>query len=72
MSKDLAAGLAVIAIAICGDPIARTWSIGAGQKGSSGLLGDPTGILGTHNRYEGDASIVRVGWKQYDMFETSH
>lgn len=60
MSKELAAGLAVIAIAISGDPIARTWSIGEGFKPKVGLTGMPTGIVGTHSRYEGDASIVRV------------
>lgn len=37
-----------------------TWSIGGGYNGALGLLGRPTGIAGTHNRYEGDASIVRV------------
>ena len=62
MSPDLALVLAVLSIGICGDPIAGTWSIGTGQPGSLGLLGPPTGIVGTHNRYEGDASIVRVRW----------
>lgn len=60
MSPDLALVLSVIAIGISGDPIGGTWSIGGGFKGALGLLGQPTGILGTHNRYEGDASIVRV------------
>ena len=60
MSPDLSLVLAVISIAISGDPIAGTWSIGAGYPGTLGLLGKPTGIVGTHNRYEGDASIVRV------------
>lgn len=59
MSPELAAALAVIAIGVVGDPIAGTWSIGTGQPGSLGLLGQPTGIVGSHNRYEGDASIVR-------------
>lgn len=60
MAPDLSGVLAVLSIAICGDPIAGTWSIGGGYPGALGLLGQPTGILGTHNRYEGDASIVRV------------
>lgn len=60
MSTDLSLILAVIAIAISGDPIAGTWSIGGGYAGTLGLLGKPQGIVGTHNRYEGDASIVRV------------
>ncbi|KAM3421360.1 hypothetical protein BST61_g1757 [Cercospora zeina] len=59
MSPELGAALAAIAIAISGDPITGTWSIGAGYNGALGLLGRPTGIVGTHNRYEGDASIVR-------------
>jgi hypothetical protein len=60
MSPELGAALAAIAIAISGDPVAGTWSIGAGYNGVVGLLGRPTGIVGTHSRYEGDASIVRV------------
>jgi hypothetical protein len=60
MSTDLALVLAAIAIAISGDLIAGEWSIGGSFPGTLGLLGTPTGIVGTHNRYEGDASIVRV------------
>ena len=60
MSPDLALALAIISIAISGDPIAGTWSIGGEFPKTLGLLGNPTGIMGTHNRYEGDASIVRV------------
>ncbi|KAK0102342.1 hypothetical protein ONS95_005965 [Cadophora gregata] len=59
MSTDLSLALAVISIAISGDPIAGKWSIGGAFPGTLGLLGQPTGIVGTHNRYEGDASIVR-------------
>ncbi|GIZ46056.1 hypothetical protein CKM354_000919600 [Cercospora kikuchii] len=59
MSPELGAVLAAIAIAISGDPITGRWSIGGGFNGALGLLGRPTGIAGTHNRYEGDASIVR-------------
>lgn len=68
MSSDLSLALAVIAIAICGDPIAGTWSIGKGQAGTLGLLGAPTGIVGTHTRYEGDASIVRGDAYMHDGF----
>lgn len=60
MSTDLSLILAAIAIAISGDPIAGTWSIGGAYNGALGLLGKPGGIVGTHSRYEGDASIVRV------------
>lgn len=63
MSPELALALAVIAIGISGDPVAGTWSIGGAFPGAVGLLGTPTGIVGTHTRYEGDASIVRVSSK---------
>ncbi|KAH7399884.1 hypothetical protein BKA64DRAFT_744567 [Cadophora sp. MPI-SDFR-AT-0126] len=59
MSTDLSLALAVISIAISGDPVAGKWSIGGAFPGTLGLLGQPSGIVGTHNRYEGDASIVR-------------
>ncbi|KXT14790.1 hypothetical protein AC579_9670 [Pseudocercospora musae] len=68
MSPELALALAVISIAISGDPIAGTWSIGAGYGGTLGLLGKPSGIAGTHNRYEGDASIVRGDAYMHDGF----
>lgn len=60
MSPELSLALAAISVAIAGDPVAGTWSIGGGYDQSLGLLGRPQGIVGTHNRYEGDASIVRV------------
>lgn len=60
MSPDLAIFLAVLSIAISGDPVAGTWSIGGAYKSAIPLLtGTPTGIAGTHNQYESDASIVR-------------
>lgn len=60
MSPDLAAALAAIAILISGDIPSGQWSIGAGFPSSLPLLlSDPKGIVGTHNKYEGDASIVR-------------
>lgn len=60
MAPDLAIFLAVIAIGLAGDPIAGTWSIGGAYKATVPLLtGTPTGIVGTHNQYESDASIVR-------------
>ncbi|EME40120.1 hypothetical protein DOTSEDRAFT_56398 [Dothistroma septosporum NZE10] len=68
MSTDLSLALAVIAIAISGDPIAGTWSIGSGYPGAVGLLGKPTGIVGTHNRYEGDASMIRGDAYMHDGF----
>ncbi|SMR43126.1 unnamed protein product [Zymoseptoria tritici ST99CH_1E4] len=59
MSPELAIFLATYAALISGDPATGTWSIGAGFPGTVPLLSNPTGIVGTHNRYEGDASIVR-------------
>lgn len=60
MSPDLAIGLAAIAIIISGDIPSGQWSIGAGFPSSLPLLlSNPKGIVGTHNKYEGDASIVR-------------
>lgn len=60
MSPELAAGLAAIAILISGDIPSTRWSIGAGFPSTLPLvLSDPKGIVGTHNKYEGDSSIVR-------------
>ncbi len=60
MSPDLAAALAAIAILISGDIPTTTWSIGGSFPASLPLLlGEPQGIVGAHNKYEGDASIVR-------------
>lgn len=60
MGADLAAVLAAIAVLISGDIPTLTWSIGGGFKSSvPGVLSNPKGILGTHDKYEGDASIVR-------------
>lgn len=60
MSPELAAGLAAIAVLISGDIPTTTWSIGGAFPASLPiLLGRPKGIVGTHNKYEGDASIVR-------------
>lgn len=81
MNEDLSLALAVISVALAGDIVTQTWSIGGeyspsllGNSGggllggllggvtgglTSSLLGKPRGIVGTHNKYEGDASIVR-------------
>lgn len=59
MSPDLAIFLAIISIALAGDPVAGTWSIGGEYEPTVPLLTGPaTGIAGTHNQYESDASIV--------------
>lgn len=58
MAPDLALFLAVVSIGLAGDPVKRTWSIGTEYPGT--IPGLPaTGIAGTHNQYESDASIVR-------------
>ncbi|CAK1368314.1 Aromatic peroxygenase [Cercospora beticola] len=60
MSPDLSLFLAVLSVAIAGDPVAGTWSIGGEYRPTVPLLtGRATGIAGTHNQYESDASIVR-------------
>ncbi|KAF7196971.1 Dothistromin biosynthesis peroxidase dotB [Pseudocercospora fuligena] len=60
MSPELAIGLAAIAILISGDIPSATWSIGSGFASTLPLvLSNPKGIVGTHNKYEGDSSIVR-------------
>lgn len=59
MAPDLALILAVISVALSGDPIATTWSIGGPYSPTLPLF-PAGGIYSTHNKYEGDASIVRV------------
>lgn len=60
MSPELALFLAVVSIGLAGDPVAGIWSIGGEFQPTVPLLTGPaTGIAGTHNQYEGDASIVR-------------
>lgn len=59
MAVDLSTFLAVVAIGLAGDFVTTTWSIGGDFPSTVPGLGTPTGILGTHNRYEGDASPVR-------------
>ncbi|KAK4624776.1 Dothistromin biosynthesis peroxidase dotB [Fulvia fulva] len=79
MGPDLAAGLAVIAILISGDILSGQWSIGGGFSSSLPLLlSNPKGIVGSHSKYENDASIVRgdaylnggnvgvVQWRQWN------
>lgn len=60
MSADLSGFLAAVSVALVGDYLTTTWSIG-GAYGTalSPLLGRPRGILGAHNKYEGDASPGR-------------
>ncbi|CZT15276.1 uncharacterized protein RCC_01140 [Ramularia collo-cygni] len=58
MAPDLAAFLGIVAVGLSGDPLTETWSIGPPFKPSLPIF-PARGILGTHNKYEGDASIVR-------------
>lgn len=59
MGADLAAILAVYGAAIDGNLL--SWSIGGPTANvpSINLLGQPQGISGSHNKYEGDASPTR-------------
>ena len=61
MGADLAAGLAVLAIILEGDPIAGTWSIGGPYLDPilDALGEEPQGISYSHNNYEGDSSVTR-------------
>lgn len=59
MSPDLAGVLAAISILLSGDIPTETWSIGGGFPASLPGFGTPYGLLGTHDEYEGDASVVR-------------
>ncbi|KAF1930036.1 uncharacterized protein M421DRAFT_59563 [Didymella exigua CBS 183.55] len=58
MSPDLALLLAVVSTALAGDPVSNRWSIG-GRFTPTIPIFPANGIAGTHNQYEGDASIVR-------------
>lgn len=64
MSPDLALFLAVVSVALSGDPLTNRWSIG-GAFPSTLPIFPARGIVGTHNKYEGDASIVRVCSRLY-------
>lgn len=62
MGTDTALALVAYSIAIIGDPIALTWSIGASPGKEvllPGVLSPPGGIDQSHNSYESDASITR-------------
>ncbi|KAM0786771.1 hypothetical protein ACM66B_002206 [Microbotryomycetes sp. NB124-2] len=62
MGPDTALALVAYSIAIIGDPVALTWSIGRGLGKSTllpGVLSPPGGIDQSHNAYESDASITR-------------
>lgn len=61
MGLDLAGLLAVYGAVMDGD--LTSWSIGGPPQSSLlspvGLLGQPQGISGSHNRYESDVSPTR-------------
>lgn len=59
MAPDLAGFLAAVSVLLSGDIPTLTWSIGGAFPASVAGLGTPYGILGTHNEYEGDASVTR-------------
>lgn len=60
LSPDLATFFAAVGVLLAGDIPSLTWSIGGGFSSTLPLiLGNPTGILGSHNKYEGDASFTR-------------
>lgn len=59
---EFAAALSAVAIALTGDPVGQTWSIGGSYSPGllGGLLSNPSGISYSHNTYESDASPTRV------------
>lgn len=61
MAPDLSGFLAAVSVALAGDVVTQTWSIGGPfpAPATDGLLSNPGGISNSHNKYEGDASIVR-------------
>ncbi|KDE05697.1 hypothetical protein MVLG_03931 [Microbotryum lychnidis-dioicae p1A1 Lamole] len=67
MGVDTATVLVAYSIAIIGDPIALTWSIGRSPGKSTllpGILSAPGGIDQSHNNYESDdASVTRDKFK---------
>lgn len=64
MGVDLATVLAVYGAVFDGNLL--EWSIGGPdlRVSSLGVLGEPQGILDSHNKYEGDASATRA-----DLYE---
>jgi len=67
MAQDLGGFLAVYGAVFDGD--LTKWSIGAAPSSSLlanvGLLGKPTGLIGSHNKYEADVSPTRPDLYQY-------
>jgi len=69
MSADLSGFLTVLGGTIDGDGL--SWSIGGPSKAQAlpgltgGLLGQPQGISGSHNKYEADASPGRGDLYEY-------
>jgi hypothetical protein len=59
MAPDLSLFLAVVSVALSGDPVTGTWSIGSGFTPTLPLT-SAGGLVSTHNKYEGDASFGRV------------
>lgn len=63
MGFDLAVFLSAISVIFVGDPVSTEWSIGGpppqGILSQLGLLGRPTGLSGSHNKYESDSSPGR-------------
>lgn len=59
MGDDLSAALAVIAVALAGDYLTETWSIGGPYEASIPGLHNPGGISFSHNKYESDGSPGR-------------
>jgi hypothetical protein len=59
MAPDLGLFLGVMSIAQSGDPVGGKWSIGGSFTPALPIF-KATGIAGTHNHFEGDASFTKV------------
>lgn len=66
-TPELGTVLATIGLALTGDLVAGTWSIGGPYPASllGGLLSSPEGLSFSHNAYETDASMTRVSMDLY-------
>lgn len=68
MAVDLGGFLSAYSVLFDGDLLTQEWSIGQGQADLTnlgGLLGEPEGLTGSHNKYESDSSPMRVDSYQF-------
>ena len=59
VGSTFAIGASALGVAYAGDLLNKTWSIG-GPYSPTIPIGNAPGLVGTHNKYEGDGSPTRV------------